>query len=152
MSDRTPAVPERVTQLAADALNAAIDDDISRASKAVKAISDEAGGEGLGWAVTAWCDTLILHYRRATGTPGDAIVQPGWQHADTGEKTTDPGDVPAEARWAGRVIAARAALDHTAYDALFQSLPEDGAAVGDHVTMLLSMAGLTLRSLLEGMS
>lgn len=152
MSDTAPAVPERVTQLAADALNAAIDDDGDRAAKAVKAISDEAGGEGLGWAVTAWCDTLILHYRHATGTPDDAPIRPGWLHAGTGERTTEADDVPVEARWAGRVIAARAALDHPAYDALFRSLPEDGAAVGDHVTMLLSMTGLTLRSLLEGMS
>jgi len=147
-----PHIPEHVTRLATDALNAAIRDDSRRAGLAIKAISDEAGGEGLAYAVTAWCDTLILHYRRVTGTPDNAPVRPGWHHADTGERTTDPGDVPAEARWAGRVIAARAALDHDAYRALLDSLPEDGAAVGDHVAMLLSVTGLTLRSLLEGMS
>lgn len=137
---------DRGLQLAAEALQAAINEDQDRAAEAVRAL-DRLGPETLTTAVVVWCDTLNHAYRQATGTPDTAPVQPGWIQADTREVAADADDVPAEARWAGRFIAARAAMDHPACHALLNALPDDPAAAGQHVLTLLNMCGLTLRGL-----
>lgn len=142
-----PPGRERVIHLAGDALRSAIREDHQAAAAAVQAISDEAGGPGVELAVHAWADTLIAAYRQATGTADTAPVQPGWINAGTGDIAADADGVPGEVRWAGRFIAARAAMDHPACYALLTALPDDGAAIGAHVLALLNMTALTLRTL-----
>lgn len=137
----------RALRLAAIALQSAMSDDHAKASRAVQALSDEFGGEGVMLAIHAWTDTLIAAYRQVTGTPDDAPVRPGWINSDSGAVATDADDVPCEVRWAGRFIAARAVMDLPSCHALLESLPDDGEAIGRHVSALLNMAGLTLRSL-----
>lgn len=142
----------RVIQLAGAALRSAMREDHQAARVAVQAISDETGGPGVELAIHAWADTLIRAYRQATGTPDDAPVQPGWVNAGTGDIAGDADDVPAEVRWAGRFIAARAAMDHPACYALLTALPDDRAAIGAHVVALLNITALTLRTLTRGQS
>jgi hypothetical protein len=143
---------ERGIQLATEALQAAMEEDSERASAAVKAISSELGGPGLYLAIVAWCDAVILRYREVTGTPDDGPVRMAWQNTDTGDISATGNDVPEETRWAGRLIAARAALDEPAWDALMSSLPEDGWAIGGYVSALLSTVALTLRRMLASRS
>ena len=149
-AEMTPAGDSRRArglQLAADALRSAMREDHTRAARAVQALSDELGGEGVMLAIHAWTDTLVDAYRQVTGTPDDAPVRPGWVNAQSGEIATDAGDVPVEVRWAGRFIAARAAMDLPSCHALLGALPDDGDAIGRHVAALLNIAGLTLWSL-----
>lgn len=141
----------RALQFATEALHAAFRDDKDAATRAVQAISDEAGGPGMAVAVKAWCDTLIGAWRRDGGIPdGGAdgvLVRPAWRDTDTGRVATDADEVPAEFRWAGRLIAARVALDKPAYDALIAALPADGEAIARHVGALLGTVALTLQAL-----
>ncbi len=140
-------IRERTLRLAAEALYAAMAADSPRATEAVKAINAECGGEGLGLAISAWCDTLICEYRKATGTAEDAPVKFAWQDADTGDISVTGSDLPDQARWAGRLIAARARLDRESYEALISSLPDDGWVIGGYVSALLSSVALTLQRL-----
>jgi hypothetical protein len=142
---------QRGIQLAHKALQAEIFGQHDQAASAVQAINDELGAPGVTLAIMAWCDTLVLYYRKATGTPDDAPVQPAWLNSRTRRVAADADEVPPEVRWAGRLVAARAALDEPAWDALLAALPDDEAAIGQHVVALLSMAALTLRALNEAM-
>jgi len=143
---------DRGIRYAAEALHAAMQDDPARAQAAILAINDELGGEGLTLAIVAWCDTLVGQYRKVTGTPDNAPVRLAWQEADTGDISVTGNDVPAEARWAGQVITARAALDKAGFNMLLKNLPHDGWAIGGYISALLSSVSLTLRRLAEAQS
>lgn len=139
---------ERALELGKEALRAALAEDWAGASAAVQAIGDERGWGGVVLAMTAWSDTLVISTRRAEGLPDEpgpgVIVQPAWADADTGEVTEDADEVGECHRWAGRLLAARAAMDHDAYEALLRALPEDGHERGDHVGTLLEMVAAGL--------
>jgi hypothetical protein len=139
----------RTPGLARDALVAAMAGDSEKATRAVVEVNG-LGPEALEYAIRAWCDALIFRYRKISGTPDDEPVRPGWINGDTGDIATDADDVPPEARWAGRLVAARAALDLPAWDALLLALPEDGWQVGRHVSALLSTVAQTIRALPAG--
>ena len=138
---------QRGIQLATQALQAAMADDSKRATEAIKAINAELGGEGLTLAIFGWCDTLDARYRAVKGIADDAPVRFAWQEEGTGDISMTGNDVPAEARWAGQVIAARVSLDKGAHDKLLSSLPDDGWAIGGYISALLSTVALTLRKL-----
>lgn len=140
---------EQALELGAQALKAAMKEDWAAASAAVQAIGDDHGWAGVVLAVTAWSDTLVIWTRRSQGLadepePG-VIVKPAWQDDDTGVITEDADGVGERHRWAGRLLAARAAMDHDAYGALLRSLPGDGHERGEHVGVLLEMVALGLR-------
>lgn len=143
---------DRGIRYATQALHAAMQDDPARAQAAILAINDELGGQGLTLAIVAWCDTLVGQYRKVTGTPDDTPVRLAWQEADTGDISATGNDVPAETRWAGQVIAARAALDKAGFNALLAGLPRDGWAIGGYISALLSSVSMTLRRLMEAQS
>jgi len=82
---------------------------------------------GVGSAVRGLCDTTVN------------ALAPGWHPArnkpnrvdlefrfDVDIERVDAQDVPPEHRWAGQIIAARAAVDEEAYRALLASVPLDG--------------------------
>jgi len=144
-----PAAAERdqILGLAHVALQAAVNQDRAGATAALKGISDGFGGAGLALAILAWCDAVILRYQQITGTPDGQPVRIAWQEADTGDISVTGRDVPAEVRWAGQLVAARAALDQPAYDALIAVLPGDGLAIGGYISALLDGAALTLTQL-----
>ncbi len=58
-------------------------------------------------------------------------------------KVTGADAAPPAARWAGRLIAARAADDEAGYAALLQA-PAEGGELGDCIMALLSMVALNL--------
>lgn len=138
---------KRITGLAAIALRNALDGDMKAAMATAAQISDQTGGGGLEYAMRGWCDSLIIPMRQATGTPADAVIRPAWVDVDSGRVDFDADNVPAETRWAGRMIAARAGLDKDMWNALMEALPRDGYAIGDHVAALLGMVAETLNAL-----
>ena len=61
------------------------------------------------------------------------------------EITLDAGDVDPASRWAGQLMAARAAEDAGTYQALIEAAPEDD--LGWYVGAVLTAAALGLRAL-----
>lgn len=145
--DELPKVEKRAIRLASVALNRAIAQDWDRATKAVQRISDECGQVGVGRAILGWSDTLISRMGHTPGKP----VAIAFQQAETGRiDTADSEYVPDRVRWAGRVIAARAADDQPTWDALMAALPDDGKAIGEHVAAVLETVALMLRRMGAG--
>jgi hypothetical protein len=146
----------RARKLAAEALHAAIREDWPAASKAMTAISAETGGEGACLALVAWCDTLIIAQRRVMGLPDEPqdgeVARPAWLDGDTGHASLNADDAPPAARWAGQLVAARAALDLEAFNALLAALPADGKARGDYAGALLQACAMTARATTGGAS
>lgn len=141
---------KRITGLAAIALGDAVAGDMQAAMNTVKQISDQTGGSGLEYAMRAWCDSLIGPMRRAAGTPDDALIRPAWVNSESGQVSLNADDVPAEDRWAGQMISARAAMDKDNWNALMAALPRDGFAIGDYICALLGMVAATLRAVKAG--
>ncbi|GHE32071.1 hypothetical protein GCM10017673_38570 [Streptosporangium violaceochromogenes] len=143
MTPETGTRDPKAMELATVALHAAMAGDTGRAVKAMQAISDETGGEGLMDAILAWCDTLIGH------TPGIEVGKPvalTWMEAETRRINTGPDEVRPTAVWAARLIAARAADDADTFHALMESVPhQPPTAMGDHVWELVQMVALNLR-------
>lgn len=138
---------KRITGLAAIALRDAVAGDMQAAMNTVKQISDQTGGGGLEYAMRAWCDSLIIPMRHATGTPDNAVIRPAWVDADSGHVDFNADDVAAETRWAGQMISARAAMDKDNWNALMAALPRDGFVIGDYICALLGMVAGTLQAL-----
>lgn len=136
-------------RLAAAALAAAQADKTNTAAGYIKRISDECGGEGLEVALRTWCDATVDHATdgdRAAGRPNISFV-----NAKTGELDNAASDrVPPSIRWAGRLIAARAALDLDAYRALLDELPEDGAEIGTYFLAVVNVVATTINGLPRG--
>jgi hypothetical protein len=125
-------------RLAAEALRAAQADDWEAVRAAVQRIGDECGSEGLSVALLAWCDTYIDH---ATDGKPEVVKAPQVAHMDveTGRLERDgDADLREDRRWAGRMLSARALMDHDAWVAAVQDMPLDGAEIGRYFTTLLS--------------
>lgn len=135
----------RAMDLARTALWAAVRDDTDQAVAAVKSISSETGGEGLMDAILGWCDTAIAQAGVEVGAP----IRIAWMEAETLRVNAGPEEVRPTARWAGRLLAARAADDQDMFMALMDSIPHDPKAVGDHVWELVQMVALNLRGVAE---
>jgi hypothetical protein len=132
----TAADRARVLALATEALHAASAEDWPAACTAIQAIS----GGGLLTAIMAWCDTLIGRHPGMAGSR-DTPVQVRWQ--------LDSAGPLQHARWAGQVIAARAAMDEAAFMALIR-VPAEGEELGAYVSALLQSVAMTLRSFGDG--
>jgi hypothetical protein len=142
--DELPKIERRAMRLASAALSCAMAEDWGRATKAMQRIGDECGQVGIRRAVLGWSDTLIA---RMGHTPGQPVAI-AFQQAETGRiDTADSEYVPDRVRWAGRVIAARAADDQATWDALMDSLPEDGRVIGQYVGAVLETVALMLRQM-----
>lgn len=145
-----PGWADQAAELSTVALHGAQLNDWERAGAAVKALQDEFGGHGIMFALVAWCDTLIVRQQQVTGHKDGDLARPAWLNATTGDVAFNADDVPPPVRWAGRLIAARAAMDHDAWDALVVSIPDTPPmAVTEHVSALLSSVAMTLNSLTE---
>ena len=143
---------DRWYELGTQALHAAMRDphDLAGAAPHVQALFDECGQDGLVRAILGWSDTLI----NRSGIPTDGTpVRAAWMPYDPDDpnpqvKTAD--EIEPVARWAGRLLVARAALDQDAWNALMDSVPKDPAVMGDHVMELLGMIALNLRMIQDG--
>lgn len=145
MGDPMSKSDKRAVRLAGDALRAALTENWPVANKTVERIDAECGATGIVTAILGWSDTLIARVPNLTGRP----VRLAFMNADSGRIDENADDVPDETRWAGRLLAARAADDEATWNALVDALPDDPAAVGAHVGHLLQMVALNLRHLMH---
>jgi hypothetical protein len=139
------AARARVMFLAGAALQGAVDQDAPAAAAAINAISAEYGGEGLTEAIIAWCDTLTAALPIPSG--GD-LAGLGWVDETGQARAAD--DVDPQVRWAGRIVMARAREDQDTFSALIAALPDDGAAVSQHLAVLLRLIATNLRPVRSG--
>jgi hypothetical protein len=146
----------RARHLALEALVAAMGEDWPVASAAMRALGAETGTEGLATALLAWCDTLIAAQRRAMGLPDEPqdgeAARPAWLNGATGRVALNADDAPPAARWAGQLVAARAALDREAFAVLLAAMPKDPKARGEYAGALLQGCAMTARATLDGAS
>ena len=131
----TDADHAEARRAAAAALHLAMAGDLPGA---VEQINPLNGTPGLQVAVLGWADTYIqtLHPEHQYGRPF-AIA---WRDLEstTPDAVLGAADVPAPVRWAGQIIAARAANDPDTYVALMQA-PAEGADLGECIMALLTV-------------
>jgi hypothetical protein len=132
-------------EIAGRALRCAVREDWPGAVRALKQLDAGFGAGGMSVAFAGWCDTLISK-QRELGIARPGAARPLWVNTGTGE-VGSADDVPAEVRWAGQLIAARAAWDEDAYTALARAVPRTPEAVTAHVATLLECVSGTLRGL-----
>lgn len=132
---------QRGIALATDALHAAMREDWPAMRDAVTALS---GSEALIVAITAWCDTLLGCHPDGPRSDG-RLVQVCWLQDGKGP-VQHAEEVPPPARWAGQVIAARAALDEDAFWALMDA-PAEGTDLGSCVIALVQSVAMTLEAI-----
>jgi hypothetical protein len=148
MPDQT--AHSKPVRLAATAFHAGLAGKWNIAQRAVQRIADECGGEGIGDALLAWCDTLTAHARGGTNVLPTPIRVQFW-NGDTGQLDgPDSERVPAATRWAGRLIAARAAMDLDTFRATLNTLPEDQADSSRYVWAVLQVTVWQVRGLPRG--
>ena len=105
-------------KLAAFALRSAIDEDFDAAGRAVTQIARTYGNDEIPHLLCAFIDSFVT----TTGAPvPDAFA---FQAVETGFVTNADGVSP-RVRWAGRLIMARAAMDHEQFFALIDSVQSD---------------------------
>lgn len=132
---------ERGITVARDALRAAMREDWPAMTTAVESLS---GSQALIVAITAWCDTLLAHH--PDGFPrGGQPVRVAWMDKNAGQ-VQHAEDVPMPVRWAGQVLAARAAMDEDGFWALMNA-PSDGLDFGTCVSALVASVAQTLEAI-----
>jgi hypothetical protein len=141
----------KATDIATRAYQAAAGGDWPAANRAMA----EAGRQTpnvIALVLTRFCDTIIGLQRDITGMPPvadgadtDGPVRPLWFNADTGQATMDADaeDLPAAVRWAGQLIAARAALDLDGFQALLSAMTDDARQRGEYANTLLMTCAAT---------
>ncbi|MCP2339227.1 hypothetical protein [Actinomadura rupiterrae] len=131
---------DRVHELAAETLIAAIEYDTGRARAATERLVTEHGAAGVVTAMLSWADTLL----EAMGLPPGQQVALVFRDADSGHIgfAGEPRWRP-EVVWAGRMLAARAARDLEQWNALAAAIPD--GETGRYVSAVLEAVVLTLR-------
>jgi hypothetical protein len=131
---------DRAVKIATIALHRAMADDLPGAADYVKRLS----GNDLLTAILGWIDTYIVGAHPGY-TPGSADIAVAWLNLPTGDVET-ADEVSPSMRWAGRLIAARAADDEEGFMAVLRSLAE-GTELGDGVMALLHVVAASLNNL-----
>ncbi|MCW2768158.1 MAG: hypothetical protein JWO11_4117 [Nocardioides sp.] len=134
---------KRIISLASTAMYAAIAQDWPKANKATQAIGDEFGGDGVIAAALAWCDSMLAHTPGVDPTSGNP-VRLTFKNLESGRVDNDANQVPPAIRWAGRIVAARAADDEPGFRGLIESLESD-KQFSEYIGALLSMVAANLR-------
>jgi hypothetical protein len=129
--------------LATRAYHAAVREDWPAANKAMAEIGQQ-GPNVIALVLVAFCDTTIGLQRdmKGMGPLQDGVaeegpVRPGWVNAETGQVTLDADEMAPAERWAGRLVAARAAMDIDGFQALLRAMPADGKERGAYGSALL---------------
>lgn len=146
MDEMTQEIADRARWLASAAMTAYMGGAWKTAEKAVQRIGDECGPDGVELAMRGWIDTMAgrLGYRH--GPQAVAITFRGLDDGGPGGDAVSADAVERrEVVWAGRLMAARVAMDQDTYVALLNALPHDPAVVGAHVAAVLEMCSLTMR-------
>ena len=133
---------QQMRELAMQALQAAMGEDWPAVMQAFAGMSTD--GNAVMFALMAWCDWTIQAQAEMQGLempaegPMPGIARPGWLNTDTGQVTLDADEIPPAARWAGRLVAARAAMDEAQFKALAGALPDDRIKRGEYAAALLT--------------
>lgn len=136
-------------RLARAAWMAALADKWDAATRYVVRLDAECGGEGLGVALMAWCDTYLDH--AMDGAKPYALPRLGFVRADTGALDRHGSSaVPEKVQWAGRLLAARAANDQAAWVDLIEELPDDGQQIAEHIMAVLHVTALSYNGFPRG--
>lgn len=143
MTHQPTRTEQRASQLAATALHHGLRGEWKKATRVVQRLSDETGTDGIDWALLRWADTLIARMPGDTNN-GIRIMFLDVDDAGAGALKANADDVPPPARWAGRMIAARATDDPATWEALKAAVPRDPEIRGQHVAALLETVALTL--------
>lgn len=135
----------RARELTTGALHAAMREDWPAASQAMQALASETGSTGVTWALLRFCDTILGAQQRMRGLPdgtweGGAAVK--WFNTEDGT-VGHAGQVPDSVRWAGQLVAAKAARDEGMFRALLGAMPGDDAGRGRYVGALLQSCAIT---------
>jgi len=142
----------RAVSLAGRAYRAAFREDWP-AANAVMAEIGRQSPNVIALVLVAWCDTALAGQRQAAGMPeledgkpAGELVQLVWADEEAGRWHADADAVPPAARWAGRLLAARAALDLEAFQALLRAMPADGHERGAYgIAVLMNCVKSTAR-------
>jgi hypothetical protein len=126
------APAERAREIAAEALHCAMDRDMPGAAMHVGRLF---GGPGLLVAIVGWIDTYLkrVYPEHVRGE----VLKIVWYDANA-EALETADEVSLSLRWAGRLIAARAANDEESFYAVLGSVPE-GGEFGDGIMSLLNI-------------
>lgn len=137
--------------LATRAFAASMRGDDRVAVRLIERIATEHGPDAILGALIAWLDTLLVEgfgqETFQTGGVGFYLVNDNHEH-----ETVD-GTQPAEAVWAGRLMAARAAGDQAQFEALIAAATGEGttpASWARHVHTTLQCCTLTYQYVKEG--
>jgi hypothetical protein len=117
-----PQPPPHAVALASLALANARLGEYDAADKVIDQLQDLFGGIGMQVLIIGLADTMLAAHGGATPSP-DVLVAPVW--IDCCGNIGGADDVPPAIRWAGRFVAARAADDFDAAQALIQSCADD---------------------------
>lgn len=112
-----------------------------RASMLVETLRRQHGRGGLYAAISGWCDTIlpwIVPNQTREGRDGIRLV---WRDITTGLVTSAEATPPV-ARWAGQILAARAARDEASSLALFEAVADDELV--SHADELLKVLALQI--------
>jgi hypothetical protein len=116
----------------------------SEAGAGITALAERFDGAGIQIMITGLADTMIYH--QGGHRSDDVPVQPVWFDLDGAMDDADGVPRP-EIVWAGRFIAARAALDEDACAALVNSCAHDPEAYSQNVFAVVEVAATTLNAL-----
>ncbi len=123
---------------ATNALMAEIDGQHERACVLVEGLLGAFGWQALQSAMQVWAD----HAMRAVGIAPGTRIKPTWREMTSGEVTA-ADETPVHARWAGQMLAARAAMDPQQWEALLKAPPAE--EMGPYIEAYLSMAATQIR-------
>lgn len=136
-----PPSPHPWLTLAGRVLWRMVDGEQEVASAALQEMVLEHGADAVVEAMQAWADTALAY--RPPPRPGQPF-RLGFLNADTGRITGADEVAPAQA-WAGQLIAARAADDHSMFRALVEST-RDTEEWSRRVWALLHVCALNIRA------
>jgi hypothetical protein len=117
------------------ALNAMLRGDYPATDRALDRLHSQHGMPGITTALVIWCDAALRQI-----PAGDGPVTLAWVEHGTGRVHRDAGEVRPAERWAGRLLAARAAGDLDGFRALVEAVPAERVTVGEHVGAMVQMA------------
>jgi hypothetical protein len=104
-------------------LQAAVDEDFDRAGELLGDLHAAQGWQGLQSAMQMWGDWAV----QAAGIDLTKPIKLRWREVNT-NVVTDADNTPPAARWAGRMLMARAMMDYDTWDSLLSVGIGDNAA------------------------
>jgi hypothetical protein len=146
---------EQARELARAAVEAAADKQYLTVALLLSMISLATGPHGVSEALIAWCDWNLELQRQLDGRTrpqGPVTVIPAWENPETGQLCLDAAAMPPDERWAGQLVAARAAGDLDNFNALLSAMPDDGYERGRYALVLLMSCAGYLRLVRESAS